>query len=87
MIITTLSQKHQTTVSIEHVKKLGLVAGMKFKQWVEGNRIILEPIPDVMTGFGAFSKPSNLEGMSLKEEEEAMEMAVSLDVVEHARVK
>lgn len=87
MIITRLSQKHQTTVSIKHVKKLGLVAGMRFKQWVEGNRIILEPIPEVLNGFGAFTKPSNLEGMSLKEEEESMEMAVALDVVERVRVE
>lgn len=80
MVVTRMSPKHQTTLAMEYVKLLGLVAGVRLKQWVEGNRIILEPIPDIMDSFGGFSKPSGMKKLSAKQEKNAMEMAVAKEV-------
>ena len=81
MVISTLSSKNQTTVGMECVKLLGLVAGVRFKQWVEGNRLILEPLPDVMSCYGSLKKPDQFGTMTPKEEEAAMEMAVAREVM------
>ncbi len=84
MIITTLSPKHQTTVYMEHVKILGWEAGTRLKQWVEGNRIIMEPVPELTDSFGVFSKPPGMTELSLREEKEAIEVAIASDVMERA---
>ena len=81
MVITTISSKHQTTVAMETMRSLGLVAGMRLKQWVEGNRVIMEPLPDVMSCFGSLKKPEGFETMTIKEETEAMELAVAREVM------
>lgn len=81
MVVTTLSKKHQMTVPMEIVKMLGLVAGMRFKQWVEGNRIVIEPIPDVMSLYGSLSLGPDHKQLSPKEEEELMEAAVTREVM------
>ena len=55
MIITTLSGKDQTTFFIEFIKALGLEPGTRLKQSLEGKRIFIEPIEDVMMAFGSLS--------------------------------
>ncbi|MCE0484727.1 MAG: AbrB/MazE/SpoVT family DNA-binding domain-containing protein [Methylacidiphilales bacterium] len=74
MTYSTLSPKHQTTLGIDLVRQLDLHPGMKLKQWVEGGRIILEPVPRVRTAFGAL-KPKR-KFVSIEEETRAMEKAV-----------
>jgi len=78
MPISTLSSKNQTTLSAEFVKLLKLNPGMRLKQWVEGNRIILEPLEDVSTAFGALKPRRKFH--SIKEETEGMEAAVGREV-------
>lgn len=85
MAYTTLSPKHQTTVSMEFVKLLGLTAGTRFRQWVDGNRIIMEPVPDIMDSFGSLSKPEGMPYLSPREESDAMELAVAREVMGLAR--
>ena len=67
------------------MRLLGLVAGMRLKQWVEGNRVIMEPVPDIMESFGVFSKPAGMENLSIREEKDAIEQAIADDVMERAR--
>ena len=55
MLITTLSGKNQTTIGIEFIKALGLEPGTRLKQSLEGKRIVIEPVEDVMTAFGSLS--------------------------------
>lgn len=81
MVVTTLSPKHQTTVAMEFVKQLHLAAGMRFKQWVEGNRIIMEPIPDIMDSFGSLPKPEGMAALTPGEENDMMEMLVAREVM------
>ena len=78
MTISTLSSKNQTTLSAEFVKRLKLLPGIRLKQWVEGNRIIIEPLEDVSTAFGAL-KPTR-KFRSVAEETEGMEAAVGKEV-------
>jgi hypothetical protein len=80
MAYTTLSPKHQTTVSMEFVKQLGLAVGTRFKQWVEGNRIIMEPVPDIMDSFGSLANP-NVPYLTSAEIDAAMELAVAREVM------
>jgi hypothetical protein len=75
MTISTLSSKNQTTISAAFVKALKLLPGAKLKQRVEGNRIIIEPLEDVSTAFGAL-KPKR-KFRSIAEETEGMEAAVA----------
>lgn len=84
MMITTLSPKHQTTVCMEHVRILGWEAGTRLKQWVEGNRIVMEPVPDITDSFGVFSSPAGMPHLSPREEKETMELAIATDVMERA---
>jgi hypothetical protein len=81
MTISTLSPKNQTTLSVEFVRKLNLRAGMKFRQSVENGKIILQPVPDVSTAFGALK--SKRKFVSIEEETKGMEKAVAKQV--HAR--
>ena len=80
MTISTLSSKNQTTLSAEFVKRLKLLPGIRLKQWVEGNRIIIEPLEDVSTAFGAL-KPGR-KFRSVAEETEGMEAAVGREVAQ-----
>lgn len=77
MVFTRLSRKHQTTISAEAVKQLGLAAGVRFRQWVEGNRIIMEPMPDAMSIFGSLRKRANEDSNSIELETQAAEIAVA----------
>jgi hypothetical protein len=44
MEFTTLSQRNRVTISVEIVHELGLVPGMKLKQWIEDGRLVMEPL-------------------------------------------
>jgi hypothetical protein len=79
MIITTLSGKNQTTLGMAFVKSLGLEPGAKLKQSLEGNRIIIEPIGDIMSAFGALKSP--LKMGTIAEETEAAELAMAEDAM------
>lgn len=81
MVVTTLSKKHQMTVPMEIVKMLGLVAGMRFNQWVEGGRIIIEPVPDIMESYGVFKKSADMPQLSMREEKEAIELGIAMDAL------
>ncbi|MBL9144930.1 MAG: AbrB/MazE/SpoVT family DNA-binding domain-containing protein [Verrucomicrobiaceae bacterium] len=81
MVVTTLSPKHQTTLAMEIVKQLHLTAGARLRQWVEGNRIILEPLPDIMDSFGSLPKPEGMAIPNSPELDEAMEMFIAREVM------
>ncbi len=81
MTVTTLSPQHQTTVAMEIVKQLHLTAGVRLKQWVEGNRIIMEPLPDIMESFGSLKKPAGMPYLTPREENDLMEMHVAREVM------
>ena len=83
MKISTLSSKHQTTLSAEIVRQLNLLPGMRLKQSVEGNRIVIEPLDDVSTAFGAL-KPKR-KFRSSAEETAGMEAAVAKEAMERER--
>ena len=83
MTISTLSSKNQTTLSAAVVKELKLTPGMRLKQRVEGKRIILEPLDDVSTAFGAL-KPKR-KFRSIAEETAGMESAVANESVQGER--
>lgn len=85
MIVTTLSGKNQTTIGIEFVKSLGLEPGAKLKQSLEGNRIIIEPIGDIMSAFGALK--SSVEMGTIAEETEAAELAMAEDAIKSTRTE
>lgn len=74
MTISTLSQKNQTTLSVEFVRQLNLRAGTRLKQSVKDGKIILQPVPDVSTAFGAL-KPKR-KFVSIGEETKGMEKAI-----------
>jgi hypothetical protein len=78
MTLSTISPKNQTTLSARHLKSLRLRPGMRLKQWVEQDKIILEPIEDVSTAFGAF-KPKR-KYVSIQAETAAMERSVAQQV-------
>jgi bifunctional DNA-binding transcriptional regulator/antitoxin component of YhaV-PrlF toxin-antitoxin module len=66
--------------SAEFVKALKLRPGSRLKQRVEDNRIIIEPLEDVSTAFGAL-KPSR-KFRSIAEETEGMEAAAGKEVAQ-----
>ena len=78
MTISTLSPKNQTTLSVEFVRQLNLRAGMKLRQSLENGKIILQPVPDVSTAFGAL-KPKR-KFVSIEEETQGMEKAIGKQV-------
>lgn len=71
MVVTTMSGKNQTTIAKEFVDFFGLRPGTKLMQSREGNRLIIEPVGDVMTAFGAFKPSSELKDISIEEEKAA----------------
>ena len=75
MTFSIISPKNQTTLNAGLLRSLGLHSGMRLKQWVENDRIILEPVEDVATAFGAL-KPKR-KFSSIEEETAAMERAVA----------
>ena len=78
MTISTLSPKIQTTLSVEFVRQLNLRAGTRLKQSVKNGKIILQPVPDVSTAFGAL-KPRR-KFVSIKEETKGLEKAIGKQV-------
>lgn len=74
MTLSTLSPKNQTTLSVDLVRQLELRPGMRLKQWVENGKIILEPVQDVSTAFGALK--SKKKFVSIEEETRGMEKAI-----------
>jgi hypothetical protein len=83
MVISTLSAKNQTTLAIELVRSLNLAPGARFKQWVEGNRIVLEPIDDIMTAYGSLK--SSAPSASIADETEAAEISIAKDAMKSMR--
>jgi hypothetical protein len=81
--ISTLSPKNQTTLSVEFVRRLNLRAGMRLKQSIEDGKIVLQPLPDVSTAFGAL-KPKR-KFVSIEEETEGMEKAIAREVASKGR--
>lgn len=75
MTFSTISPKNQTTLNVRFLKSLGLHPGMRLKQWVEDGRIILEPVEDVSSAFGALTPRRKF--VSIEEETAAMERAVA----------
>jgi len=78
MTISTLSPKNQTTLSVEFVRQLNLRAGTRLKQSLENGKIILQPVPDISTAFGAL-KPKR-KFVSIEEETKGMEKIVGKQV-------
>lgn len=83
MTTSTISSKHQTTLGSKFIKSLHLRPGMRLKQWVENGRIILEPIADVSTAFGALKTKRKFH--TIEAETVAMEKAVAKDVMARRR--
>ncbi|MCE0522427.1 MAG: hypothetical protein LV480_05905 [Methylacidiphilales bacterium] len=83
MTISTLSPKNQTTLGVEFVRQLKLRAGTRFRQSVQNGKIILQPVPDVSTAFGAL-KPKR-KFISIKEETKGMEKAIGKQIGSKAR--
>lgn len=75
MVVTTMSGKNQTTIAKEFVDFFGLRPGTKLMQSREGNRLIIEPVGDVMTAFGAFKPTPEMKSLSIGEEKAAAERA------------
>ena len=55
MTQTKISKAYQTTISAEAIRALGLRPGMRVNQFIEGKRLILEPIEDVDALAGSLS--------------------------------
>jgi len=83
MVITTLSGKNQTTIGKEFVTFFGLKPGTKLRQFRDEGRIIIEPIGDVMSAFGALK--SSIPMASIEDEEEAAEQAIAEDAMKSMR--
>jgi bifunctional DNA-binding transcriptional regulator/antitoxin component of YhaV-PrlF toxin-antitoxin module len=84
MTISTLSPKNQTTLSIEFVRRLKLKPGTRLQQSIKDGKIILEPMPDVMTAYGALK--SKRKFVSIEEETSGMEKAVGKAIARGDRV-
>ena len=76
MVVTTMSGKNQTTIAKEFVDFFGLRPGAKLMQSREGDRLIIEPVGDVMTAFGAFKPAPDMRDMSIEDEEAAAEQVI-----------
>jgi hypothetical protein len=74
MTISTLSPKNQTTLNIEFVRRLKLKAGTRLQQSLKDGKIIIEPMPDVMTAYGSLKPKRKIA--SIEEETRGMEKAV-----------
>ena len=83
MIVTTMSGKNQTTIAKELVEFFGLKAGAKLRQCRDEHRIIIEPIGDVMSAFGALK--SKIPMASIQEETEAAEHGMAEDAMKSMR--
>ena len=78
MTISTLSTKNQTTLSIDLVRQLKLHAGIRFRQWVEHGRIVLEPLGDADSAYGSLK--SKRKPTSIEEETAGMESAIGQEI-------
>jgi bifunctional DNA-binding transcriptional regulator/antitoxin component of YhaV-PrlF toxin-antitoxin module len=56
MTQTKISRVFQTTISAEAIRLLGLRPGMRVNQFVEGKRLIMEPIESVSELAGSLGK-------------------------------
>ena len=65
------------------VRQLKLRAGTRFKQTVENGKIILQPVPEVSTAFGALKAKRKFT--SIEEETREMENAVGREVAGKGR--
>ena len=74
MVLSTLSTKNQTTLNIAFVRRLKLRTGMRLKQSIENGKIVLQPVPEVSTAFGAL-KPKQ-KFTSIEAETKGMEKAI-----------
>ena len=79
MNLSTISPKLQTTIAADIVRRLHLHAGQRLNQFIdEKKRIVLEPVEDVATAFGALK--SKRPFTSIKAETDATEVAVAKQV-------
>ena len=78
MNLSTISPKLQTTIAADIVRRLHLRAGQRLNQFVDKKRIVLEPVEDVATAFGALK--SKRPFTSIKAETDATEAAVAKQV-------
>jgi len=84
MNLSTLSPKLQTTISADIVRRLHLRAGQRLNQFVDDKqRIVLEPVEDVKTAFGALKSKRKFTGVQA--ETDAMEAAVAKQVIKEGR--
>ncbi len=74
MTTSTLSPKNQTTLNVNFIRQLKLRAGTKFKQTLEGGRIILQPLSGADSAFGSL-RPGR-KFISTAAETKGMERAV-----------
>jgi bifunctional DNA-binding transcriptional regulator/antitoxin component of YhaV-PrlF toxin-antitoxin module len=56
MTQTKISRVFQTTISAEAIRMLGLRPGMRVNQFVEGKRLILEPLEDATELAGSLGR-------------------------------
>jgi hypothetical protein len=66
MTQTKISKVYQTTISAEAIRLLGLRPGMRVNQFVEGKRLVFEPVEgaDELAGaLGRGRKTASVEGM------------------------
>ena len=56
MTQTKISKAYQTTLSAEAIRALGLRPGMRVNQFIEGKRLVLEPVEDVEQLAGSLGK-------------------------------
>lgn len=80
MWVSTLSSKNQTTVNADLVRLLGLRPGTRLQQWVEADRIVLVPLADISTAYGAFDGKRKVVER-FEEERAIMQKAVGQQVV------
>lgn len=85
MVISTMSAKNQTTIGKEIVAALGLRPGTQLRQTVEGSRLIIEPIGDIMSSFGVFKAYAKSSPVSIQDETDAAEQAIVEDVMKSMR--
>jgi bifunctional DNA-binding transcriptional regulator/antitoxin component of YhaV-PrlF toxin-antitoxin module len=83
MIVTTMSGKNQTTIGKELVDYFGLKAGAKLRQFRDEHRIIIEPVGDIMSAFGALK--TDVPMASIQQETEAAERAMADDAMKSMR--
>ena len=49
----TITRKSQVTIPVEVRKKLGLEEGMRVTVWQEGGRVVMKPLPSILSFGGS----------------------------------